>query len=69
MTRAGLAGMLRVNVRKLSRALDWSEYMAIERLGRICAALEIKIKYGEKHKASRGTGCAVNGSGVAIGSV
>lgn len=53
MTRADLANMLRVDVQKLSRALDRPEYMTVEGLGRICAALEIELTFGEKNTASR----------------
>lgn len=53
MTRAELADMLRIDAEKLSRALDRPQYMTIEGLGRICAALEIEITYCEEHTASR----------------
>lgn len=53
MTRADLARELGVDIQKLSRALDRPEYMTIEGLGRICAALEIELTFGEKNTASR----------------
>jgi hypothetical protein len=52
-TRADLAKMLKVDVQKLSHALDRPGYMTIDGLGRICTALEIDLTYGEKHTASR----------------
>jgi hypothetical protein len=45
--------MLKVDVEKLSGALDRPEYMMIDGLGRICAALQIELTYGEKQTASR----------------
>jgi hypothetical protein len=42
-----------VDERQLSRALDRPQYMTIEGLGRICAALEIEITYCEEHTVSR----------------
>jgi transcriptional regulator with XRE-family HTH domain len=53
MTRADLARELGVDVQKLSRALNRPEYLTIDGLGRICAALEIEIQYAEKDTASR----------------
>jgi DNA-binding Xre family transcriptional regulator len=53
MTRADLAREFEVDVQKLSRALDRPEHLTIDGLGRICAALEIKIQYAEKYTASR----------------
>lgn len=43
----------RHHAQQLSRALDRPQYMTIEGLGRICAALEIEITYCEEHKTSR----------------
>jgi hypothetical protein len=45
--------MLRVDERKLSRALGRPQHMTTEGLGRICAAPEIEITYCEEHTASR----------------
>jgi DNA-binding Xre family transcriptional regulator len=53
MTRSDLARELGVDVQKLSRALDRPEYLTIDGLGRICAALEIELTFGEKNTATR----------------
>jgi len=53
MTRADLARMIGVDVRKLSRALDRPEHLTVEGIARICTALEIELTFGEKHTASR----------------